>query len=126
MIYLLDVGPLIALLVKTHPHHTRVKTWQSNLDLAICPLTELGYLRIATQPILGFSVPDARKALETWIQNRKPQFVACDLPALEADPPPGSSKTTDFYLASLAAKNNMELATLDQNLKHKSAFLIPP
>jgi predicted nucleic acid-binding protein len=33
--------------------------------------------------------------------------------------------TTDFYLASLAQKHGMQLATLDEGIKHKATFVIP-
>jgi hypothetical protein len=33
--------------------------------------------------------------------------------------------SSDFYLASLAAKHGMQLATLDEGIKHKAAFVIP-
>jgi predicted nucleic acid-binding protein len=41
------------------------------------------------------------------------------------DSPPTGKQTTDFYLASLAAKHGMELATLDEGIDHKAAFVIP-
>jgi predicted nucleic acid-binding protein len=47
------------------------------------------------------------------------------LEALAMDSPPTGKQTTDFYLASLAVKHGMELATLDEGIKHKAAFLIP-
>ncbi len=125
MKYLLDVAPLIALLFKTHTHHARVKKWQETLDLSVCPITELGFLRISTQPAFGLTVAQARKNLAAWIKDRKPAFLSCDLPALDGNPPTAGTRTTDFYLASLAARHGMELATLDQHIKHPSAFLIP-
>jgi predicted nucleic acid-binding protein len=117
---------LIALLWQAHTHNKRVTSWQTKLDLAVCPLTELGFLRISTQPSLGMSVKDARRTLKNWKEKRKPAFVPCDLAALDTDPPPSGNNTTDFYLASLAAKHGMELATLDQAIRHKAVFLIPP
>jgi hypothetical protein len=54
------------------------------------------------------------------------RFIPCEISALEGAVAPGSAKTTDFYLANLAGTNRMELATLDQDIKHNSAFLIPP
>jgi len=125
MTYLLDVAALLALLTKTHVHHTRVQAWQNGHQLAVCPLTELGFLRISTQPNFGSSVEDARKVLKTWQETRKPEFLPCDLRVLDTDAPPVGTRTTDFYLASLAGQHGMELATLDQHIGHKAAFLIP-
>lgn len=125
MTYLLDVSTLIALLWELHIHHERVTRWQEKEKLAVCPLTELGFLRISTQPAFGASVSEARKMLRDWKRFRKPEFVPCNIESLETDAPPTGSQTTDFYLASLASDQGMRLATLDEGIHHKAAFLIP-
>ena len=73
MTYLLDISVLMALLWETHEHHARVTEWQDNKSLAVCPLSELGYLRISTQPIFGLTVLQARKILKEWKESRHPQ-----------------------------------------------------
>ena len=123
--YLLDVSALMALLWRTRAHNERVTAWQEGRHLAICPITEIGFLRIATQPSFGLSVADARKALKDWKALKRPRFFPCDLEALDTDAPPTGKQTTDFYLAGLAAKHGLELATLDEGIKHKAAFVIP-
>jgi predicted nucleic acid-binding protein len=123
--YLLDVSALMALLWRTHTHNERVTTWVASRQLAVCPITEIGFLRIATQPSFGLSVADARKALKDWKTLKQPQFFPCDMEALDTEPPSAGSKTTDFYLASLAAKHGLQLATLDEGINHKAAFVIP-
>lgn len=125
MTYLLDVSILIALLWDLHVHNERATRWQEKADLAICPLTELGFLRISTQPSFGATVAEARKMLRDWKRSQKPQFVPCDLEALDSDEPSTGTLTTDFYLASLSAKHGMRLATLDESIGHKAAFVIP-
>lgn len=125
MTYLLDVSTLLALLWDLHVHNERVTRWQPSAEIAICPLTELGFLRISTQPAFGATVSDARKMLRDWKRARKPQFLACDLDSLDSAEPPTGTRTTDFYLASLAEKHGMRLATLDEHIGHKAAFLIP-
>jgi uncharacterized protein len=125
MSYLLDVSALMALLWETHVHNERVTAWEAGQQIALCPITELGFLRISTQPNFGLTVAEARKSLKDWKEARRPQFFPCDLEALAGDPPPAGSKTTDFYLASLAQKHGMQLATLDEGIKHKAAFVIP-
>jgi len=125
VIYLLDVSTLIALLWELHVHNERVTCWQNGEELAVCPLTELGFLRISTQPSFGASVAEARKMLRDWKRARKPHFVPCDLDSLDSDEPPGGMQTMDFYLASLAWKHGMRLATLDEGIEHKAVFLIP-
>ena len=123
--YLLDVSALMALLWDTHVHNERVTAWEDGQQIAVCPITELGFLRISTQPSFGLSVADARNALKEWKRSRRPQSLSCDLEPLYSDPPSAGSKTTDFYLASLAAKHGLELATLDEGIDHKAAFIIP-
>jgi uncharacterized protein len=125
MTYLLDVSTLIALLWDLHVHNERATRWQENAGLAICPLTELGFLRISTQPSFGAIVAEARKMLRHWKRAQKPKFVPCDLDSLDSDEPSTGTRTTDFYLASLAAKHGMRLATLDESIGHKAAFVIP-
>ena len=125
MIYLLDVSTLMALLWQLHDENERVTRWQGTAKLAVCPLTELGFLRISTQPVFGATVAEARKMLRAWKQAVAPQFVPCDLEALGTDEPRTGTKTTDFYLASLAAKHGMQLATLDENIGHQAVFVIP-
>lgn len=125
MTYLLDVSTLLALLWESHEANQRVTRWQEGKLLAVCPITELGFLRISTQPAFGMSPPDARRLLRGWKTARKPRFIPCDLGALDGDEPPVSGKTTDFYLASLAAKHGMEWATLDRETGHPKAFIIP-
>jgi predicted nucleic acid-binding protein len=63
--------------------------------------------------------------LHDWRLAKAPKFVPCDLAALDMDEPPTGKRATDFYLASLASKHGMELATLDEDIRHKAAFLIP-
>jgi hypothetical protein len=125
MTYLLDISALMALLWETHVHNERVTKWQEDVQLAVCPLTELGFLRISTQPSFGLSVQAARKVLKEWKESRKPLFVPCDVEPLATNTPSSGSRTTDFYLASLAAAHGMALATLDESVGHKAAFLIP-
>jgi predicted nucleic acid-binding protein len=125
MTYLLDVSTLLALLWDLHIHNTRVTRWQIGVKLAICPLTELGFLRISTQPNFGVTFQQAKKMLQDWKAAQKPEFVPCDLDALDMQDPATGKQTTDFYLASLAQQHGMRLATLDEGIRHPSVFLIP-
>src|SRR5687768_12292511 len=104
MTYLLDVSTLLAWLWRDHEHHRRVMSWQMGKSVAICPITELGFLRISTQPAFGATMTVVREMLAVWHQQAQPVPVPCDLPALEGTPAPDSGKTTDFYLANLAQK----------------------
>lgn len=125
MIYLLDVSTLLAWLWRDHEYHRRVIRWKRGESVAVCPITELGFLRISTQPAFGATMDEARAMLSVWHQKAQPRHVPCDLPALDCAPAPTSGKTTDFYLASLAQKHAMRWATLDESSAHRAAFLLP-
>src|ERR1039458_3853710 len=58
---LLDVAPLLALLWEGHEHHERTMAWLTKGKMAVCPVTELGFLRISTQPAFGATFPQAKR-----------------------------------------------------------------
>ena len=123
---LLDVNALIALLWASHEHNPRTWKWlEAEGKVAICPLTEIGFLRISTQPVYGATVEQARKMLRDWKAAKKPAYIACDLDALKTAAPTTGNKTTDFYLASLAEAHGLKLATLENRMGHPAAFTIP-
>jgi hypothetical protein len=85
----------------------------------------LGFLRIGTNGrILGFSMADARRLLEAFATRTGAERIADDLPALESRPS-ASGQVTDYYLADLAVKHGLRLATLDARLhRHRAVELI--
>ena len=64
-----------------------------------------------------------RQSLEEFVAERKAERIPDDLPALDSHPKT-SDQVTDHYLADLAAKHGLKLATLDLQLKHPSAELL--
>ena len=122
--YLLDVSTLLAWLWPGHEDNDLVLAWQKGKKVAICPLTELGFLRISTQAHFGATPEEARRALDDWRRSRKPAFVPCDMSALEGSLPPSGGVTMDSYMADLAARNGMALATLDEHSGHANAEVI--
>ncbi len=125
MRYLLDVNLLLAAIWVTHSEHARADAWVRDKDLATCPITELGFLRISTHPkALKASMRDARKLLEDFHFHLHPAFAPDDLQPLKSAPAT-SHEVTDCYLADLATSRGMKLATLDASLKHPAAELIP-
>jgi predicted nucleic acid-binding protein len=125
MTYLLDVSALLAWLWADHEHHQRIMKWQLGKSIAICPITELGFIRISTQPAFGATMEEAREMLAVWHKKVQPKYIPCDIPVLKIEPAPSSGKTTDFYLAGLAAEHGMQWATLDENIKHEAVFVLP-
>lgn len=124
MKYLLDVSTLIALLWPSHVHHKRASAWRKGKEIVLCPITELGFVRISTSAVFNASMMDARRALQDFISDEKPDWLPADLKALDGEIAPNSGKTTDWYLANLAAAHGMKWATLDQAVKHHASELV--
>jgi len=122
MKHLLDVNVLIAGIVQTHSLHVQARRWLSGKQIVLCPLVELGFLRISTnrRSAIGLTMDRARDALERFAAERKAERIPDDLPALERHPW-NSGQVTDHYLANLAAKHGLRLATFDKELRHPSA-----
>jgi uncharacterized protein len=130
MMYLLDVNALVALGFANHEFHDRVGAWVrklSNLKLATCSITELGFLRVLAQaPAYGLTVAQARTLL---LRMKRAdifqfQFLVDDhdsslLPTWVKTP----KQITDGHLAELARANGGALATLDGRIP--GAYLIP-
>jgi uncharacterized protein len=124
MTFLLDVNVLIAAIWTTHADHLKVDGWVRNKQLATCPISEAGFLRSSTHPkALNSDMATARKLLADFLSKRKVQFIPADLPALKSFPT-RSDEVTDFYLAELAAKHQMRLASLDAPITHPVVELI--
>ena len=125
MTHLLDVNVLLAAIWDNHPLHERAFSGIKGRSIAVCPLTELGFIRISTNPKATFNAPmdKARELLQRFIQERKANRIPDDLPALESKPAK-SDEVTDCYLAELAARHDMKFATLDERIKHPAVALI--
>jgi predicted nucleic acid-binding protein len=125
VIYLLDVNVLLALGYTAHVHHMSVVHWlaqqrdcyaPSEVKLATCPTTELGFIRVASGPArLAPSVVEARSDLERLKLRQRMLFISDrvlgkELPGWVRKP----AQTTDGHLLMLAKANGARLATLDQ------------
>ena len=123
MKYLLDVSTLIALINENHVYHSLADQWSRDKELVLCPITELGFIRVYTGAFKA-TMPEARQALRDFISYNSPGFVPCSTRVLYGPAAPNSAKTTDWYLANLAQKRGMKWATLDQGANHPAAELI--
>lgn len=116
---------LLAAIWSHHSRHPEAFAWLEGKQLVLCPLSELGFLRISShQKAMGIPMEKARTGLETFARERKAEWIADDLPALgsKADK---SEQVTDNYLASLAARHGHRLATFDQGITHSAVEVIP-
>ncbi len=124
MTFLLDVNSLIAAIWSNHPDHSKTDSWLEGKNLATCPLSELGFLRISTNPkAVNADMTIARKLLEGFLENQKTEFIPDHLPALKSKAQK-SLQVTDCYLADLAASKGMKLATLDGGIGHPAVEII--
>jgi predicted nucleic acid-binding protein len=122
--YLLDVSTMVALLWKEHADHSKTRSWAAGKKLAVCPFTELGFLRVVTSPAFNATMTDAREVLEIFLAEETPEFIPANIRALQGEVAPGSSKTTDWYLANLARAHGMNWATLDTRANHPARTLV--
>lgn len=124
MIYLLDVNMVIAAIWEDHTHHARADAWLQGKSVALCPLSELGFLRVSTHPkALKASMSDANSLLTDFWDRAKPDFVPCDLAAvgLKAQK---TDQVTDTYLVLLAEHHGMKLATMDAGISGSAVELV--
>lgn len=125
MIYLLDVNVLLAATLPIHPDHDRAFGWLSGKSVAVCPISELGFVRICTDPkVFNLPMDSVRKALSDFITQRQARRIPDDLPALESHPKT-SKQVTDAYLVALADKHGFKLATLDKKISHAAVAVLP-
>jgi uncharacterized protein len=130
MIYLLDVNALVALGFINHEFHARVAYWvqsSNSAQLASCPITELGFLRVLAQaPAYGFTVAQARTLLLRLKQARSSRLMfipdehdVSHLPGWVRAP----KQITDGHLSKLANAKGAVLATLNESIP--GSYLIP-
>jgi len=124
MAYLLDVNLLLALCDPRHIHHEPAHRWfgaKGKSAWATCPITENGFIRIASHPSYPNSPGRASCAVDILRQFRRrgghhfwPDEVSLtDETRFALGVLLSSSQTTDVYLLGLAVKHSGKLATLD-------------
>lgn len=123
--YLLDVNLLLALSDPMHLHHEAAHRWfvaRGRQSWATCPLTENGFVRVASHPNYPNrpgDVPAVFAILRQLCGAEGHQFWAEDISILEIMEPGAiitPAQITDVYLAGLAAHKKGRLATLDQRI----------
>ena len=121
--HLLDVNVLLAAIWEDPPHYAKASAWLRGKTVLLCPISELGFLRISTQKVINAPMGKARDLLEAFARERKAKRIADDLPALESHPAK-TEQVTDLYLANLADKHGARLATFDQGIPHNAVDVI--
>ena len=131
--FLLDVNVLLALLWPTHQFHDLVRTWfreHGNRRWATCPLTQNGFVRLASNPAItrdALTISESLLLLKTNLAHPGHSFWADDLDlagslARSNARLQGYRQLTDAYLLGLAIHHKGQVVTLDGGL----ATLLPP
>jgi uncharacterized protein len=126
-VYLLDVNVLIALAWPQHVHHGVTHSWFTSTGhraWVTCPLTELGFIRLSSNPRVipvAVSPRAAAQVLEKITHLPGHHFWSADLSPLGSKifsslALVGHRQVTDAYLLALAQQHHSKLATLDQSI----------
>lgn len=125
---LLDLNILTALLWPAHEHHETAHRWfgaRRTARWATCPLTQLGFVRIVSNPSFSrdaLSPAEALALLAVNLAHPAHEFWTDSLPvpaavgAVEAGLQ-GHRQLTDAYLLALARRRKGVLATFDRGLR---------
>jgi uncharacterized protein len=123
MTHLLDTNALLALAWQNHEHHPIVTPWLRSIkSFATCPITQGGFIRLSSNPTLGFAngTADAFSSLDSFLADERHEFWPDDLSFAESEIRRDTIRThgqvTDKYLAALARRHKGCLATFDESL----------
>lgn len=125
--YLLDVNVLIALTWPTHVHHSAARRWfdtKASAGWATCPITQLGFVRVSSNPKIIRDAVSPREAvamLTQLVTLTGHQFWPDSISIAEKGPFAalsfvGHRQVTDAYLLSLAQQEEGKLVTLDRGI----------
>jgi len=118
---LLDVNALVALVWDSHVHHAAMRGWfaaNGSAGWATCPITESGFVRVSSNPIVlpsAIGVNAAREVLSALRAHSGHRFLTDDVSMIDSDVPAiaGYRQVTDAHLLSLARRRGVRLVTLD-------------
>jgi uncharacterized protein len=125
---LLDLNILTALLWPAHEHHDAAHGWfagRADARWATCSLTQLGFVRIVSNPAFSRDALSPVEALQLLAENlvhAGHEFwpdtlqVPAAVKAMEAGLQ-GYKQLTDAYLLALAHRRKGVLATFDRGLR---------
>jgi uncharacterized protein len=123
---LLDVNVLIALHDALHVHHQVATDWieqHRQHGWASCPITQNGWLRVASQPSYSNPQPLSKllEASASILKSRVHEFWPDDISLLDgkrlhANKVLGHRQLTDVYLLALAVHHHGRLVTFDAKI----------
>lgn len=121
---LLDVNALVALAWDSHVHHASMRAWfkaKGSAGWATCPITESGFVRVSSNPIVlpsAIGVDAARGVLSTLRAHPGHRFLTDDVSMGDSDVPSiaGYRQVTDAHLLTLARRHGARLVTFDSSI----------
>lgn len=123
---LLDLNLLTALFWPSHEHHAVAHDWFGRRHVdgwATCPLTQLGFVRLVSNPAFSRDALSVRDALTLLLKNLEHPdhvFWGADRDAATLTPMVpslrGHQQVTDAYLLALARHHRGLVATFDRGL----------
>ncbi len=121
---LLDVNALVALAWDSHVHHAAIRAWfraNGSAGWATCPLTESGFVRVSSNPIVlpsAIDVGAARGVLSALRAHPGHRFLVDDVSMSDGDVPAiaGYRQVTDAHLLTLARRRDVRLVTFDASI----------
>ena len=125
---LLDINILTALLWPTHEHHDVAHRWfggRGDAPWATCSLTQLGFVRIVSNPAFSRDALSPMEALALLGENLAHPAHEFWTDKLQVPPAvkgmesrlQGYRQLTDAYLLALAHRRRAVLATFDRGLR---------
>ncbi len=130
--HLLDTNLLIALAWPQHIHHAAAHDWFDTVGhsaWATCPITQLGFVRISSNPRIIAEAVAPREALQmlrriTALSGHlfwRDEVTPLETTVFNSVALVGHRQVTDAYLLALAQHHHGKLATLDGGI----AELVP-
>ena len=139
--FLVDVNVWVALSSDRHVHYEAAHRWFAGVapgGAVFCRLTQLGYLRLLTNPrVMGDDAVNQREAWRIYDRLREdarvgyvaePPDVEDALRDLTQSGQPGASVWTDAYLAAVARTRGLAVVSFDRGFGRFSrveALLLP-
>jgi toxin-antitoxin system PIN domain toxin len=137
VIELPDVNVLIALFDPRYIHHEPAQAWFAGVGTegwATCPLTENGFIRIASNPNyenLSLSVAEVGAGLQVLIatapgshQFWSDDISLCDTTLFDLSAVQGYRQLTDLYLLGLCQRRGATLITFDGGVQDATRALV--
>jgi len=120
MMVLPDINLLMAYGWQQHPFHADCSAWFDALpEFALCPITELGFLRVSMSPAFRASYEGASQILDTLKARPGATHIPCDADVRQMQQVSSYKDTTDAYLVHLAKHHSYRFATLDEGILNK-------